>query len=106
MAYGDFKELKRRTFSNNVLRDKGFNIAKNPKSDWYQGGLASMVYNFFGKKSKGSDVNIEVTHNQRLAKELHKPIIRNLKKEQFILGVKTILGVLIWLMYNLNLNGF
>ena len=29
MAYGDFKDLKRRTASDKVLRDKAFNIAKN-----------------------------------------------------------------------------
>ena len=39
-----------------------------------------MVYNFFDKKSKGGGVNIEVKHNKKLAKELHKPIIRNFKK--------------------------
>ena len=40
-----------------VLRDKGFNIAKNPKYDGYQRGLASMVYKLFDKKSAlGSDV--------------------------------------------------
>ena len=32
--------LKRRTFSDKVLRDKAFNIAKNPKYDGYQRGLA------------------------------------------------------------------
>ena len=42
MAYGDFKDLKRRTFSDKVLRDKAFNIAKNPKYDGYQRGLASI----------------------------------------------------------------
>ena len=47
MAYGDFKDLKRRTASDNILRDKAFNIAKNPKYDGYQRGLASMVYKFF-----------------------------------------------------------
>ena len=52
MAYGDFKELKRRTFSDNVLRDKTFSIAKNPKYDGYQRGLASMVNKCFDKKSK------------------------------------------------------
>ena len=52
MAYGDFKDLKRRTFSDKVLKDKAFNIAKNPNYDGYQRGLASMVYKFFGKKSK------------------------------------------------------
>ena len=46
MAYGDFKDLKRRTASDKDLRDKAFNIAKNPKYDGYQRGLASMVYNF------------------------------------------------------------
>ena len=49
MAYGDFKDIKRRTFSDKVLRDKAFNIAKNPKYDGYQRGLASMVYNFWLK---------------------------------------------------------
>ena len=29
MAYGDFKDIVRRTASNKVLRDKVFNIAKN-----------------------------------------------------------------------------
>ena len=56
MAYRDFKDLKRRTFSDKVLRDKAFNIAKNPKYDRYQRGLLSMVYKSFDKKSKGSGV--------------------------------------------------
>ena len=33
MAYGDFKDLPRRAASDKVLRDKAFNIAKNPKYD-------------------------------------------------------------------------
>ena len=39
-----------------------------------------MVHKFFDKKSKGSGVNIDVKPSEQLAKELHKPIIRNLKK--------------------------
>ena len=35
MAYGDFKNLERRIFSYKMLRDKAFNIAKNPKYDRY-----------------------------------------------------------------------
>ena len=50
MAYGDFKDLKRRTASDKILRDKVFNIAKNPKYDGYERGLASVVYNFFLEK--------------------------------------------------------
>ena len=88
IAHGHFKDLKRRTFSENVLRDKAFNIAKNPKYDGLQRGLASMVYTFFDKKSKVSGVNIEVKHNEQLAKELHKPIIRNFKKRAVYSGFK------------------
>ena len=33
MAYGDFQD--RRTASDELLRDKAFNIAKNPKYDEY-----------------------------------------------------------------------
>ena len=50
MAYGDFKILTRRTASDKILRDKAFNIAKNPKYDGYQRGHASVVYKFFDKK--------------------------------------------------------
>ena len=51
MAYGDFKDLKRKVASDKIFRNKAFNIAINPKYDGYQGGLASMVYKFFDKKS-------------------------------------------------------
>ena len=46
IAYESFKTLSRRTASDKVLRDKAFNIAKNPK---YQCGVVSMVYKFFDK---------------------------------------------------------
>ena len=95
ITYGDFKDLARRTASDKVLRDKAFNIAKNSKYDGYQRGLASMVYKFFDKKSKGSGVNIPLEFNEQLAEELHKPIIRKFKKKKFILDLKIILGVLI-----------
>ena len=31
MAYGDFKDLTRRTASDKILRDKAFSLDKNPK---------------------------------------------------------------------------
>ena len=46
MAYGDFKDLARRTAFDKLLRDKAFNIAKNPKYNGYQIELAAMVYMF------------------------------------------------------------
>ena len=86
MAYGEFKDFKKRTAADKVLRDKAFNIAKDPKYDGYQRGLASMVYKFFHKKTKGSGVTLaiksaikSIPQNEQLAEELHKPIIRKLK---------------------------
>ena len=64
MAYGDFKDLKRRTASDKVLRDKAFNIPKSPKYDGYQRGLTSRVYKFFDKKLKGGGFNTEIKHNE------------------------------------------
>ena len=56
MAYGDFKDLTKRTAADKFLRDKAFNIAKDLKYDGYQRGLASLVYKFFDKKTKKSGV--------------------------------------------------
>ena len=61
-----------------------FNIAKDPKYDGYQIGLAPMVYKCFDKKSKGSDIKNEIKENQQLANELHKPIIRKFKKKRVL----------------------
>ena len=36
MAYGNFKDLTRRTASDKILRDKEFNIAENLKYDGCQ----------------------------------------------------------------------
>ena len=82
MANGDFKDSAKRTASDKVLRDKAFDIAKNPKYDGYQRGLAFMVYKFFDKKStlESGVANNEIKQNLQLAEELHKPIIRNFKK--------------------------
>ena len=89
MAYGDFKEIATRTASGGILRDKAFNIAKNPRYDGYQSGIASMVYKFLDKNSvRGSINNNEIKQNLQLAKELHKPIIRKFKKRKVYSGFK------------------
>ena len=95
-------DLARRTVSDKVLRNKPFNITKIPKYDEYQRGFTSMVYKYFYKKStslankfaKGSGFKSAFKQNEQLAEELHKPIIKNLKKETYILLLKTIFGVL------------
>ena len=53
------KIQQKRTQSDKVLKDKAFKIASDPKYDGYQRGLASMVYNFFDKKSSGGGVATE-----------------------------------------------
>ena len=88
MTYGDFKDLKRRTYFHKVLRDKAFNVVKNLKYDGYQRWLASMVYKCFDKKfasltdkyvsAGGGSVNIPLEVNEQLAEELHKPIIKKI----------------------------
>ena len=80
MAYGKSKDLVKRTQLDKVLRDKAFKIASDPKYDGYLRGLASMVYRFFDKKSKGSGITNEF--NYQLANELHKPIIKKFKKRK------------------------
>ena len=97
MAYGDFKDLAKR-----ATGDKVFNIAKDPKYDGYERGLASLVYKVFDKNTKGSGVTTlanksaikSIPQNKQLAEELHKLIIKKFKKK-CIQCSKTIFGVLI-----------
>ena len=90
-AYSDSKDLTKRTVADKFLKNKAFDIAKDPKYD--QRGLASMVYKFFDskvaspvKKSEGSGakyVNTKIIpQNEQLAEELHKPIIRKFRKRK------------------------
>ena len=80
MAFGVFKDLAKRTAADKVLRDKAFNIAKDPKYNGYQRGLASMTYKFFDKKTTGCGIK-SMAQNKQLAEELQKPIIKNFFKK-------------------------
>ena len=59
-AYSDSKDLARRTISHNILKNRAYEIAKNPKYDGYKRELGSMVCNFFDKKSKETGIKNEV----------------------------------------------
>ena len=85
MAYGKYKDLTKRTKSDNVLRDTAFEIASNPKYDGYQRGLASMVVKHFYIKSTSS--GISSLSNQQLANELHKPVIRKFELRKVFLTI-------------------
>ena len=87
MAYGDFKDLPKRTEADKVLRDKAFKIASDQKYDGYQTGLASMVFKFFDKKSRGSGL-ANNNENIQLANELHKPIIKKFNKRKVYYSFK------------------
>ena len=77
MTYGKSRDLVKRTQSDKVLRNKALKIANDPKYDGYQRALASMVYKFFDKKSKGSSIINE-------SNELHKPVIKNFLKKKIV----------------------
>ena len=79
MATWLMEKNTRRTVSDKILCDKVFNIAKNPKYDGYQTGLASLVQKFFDKKTSGRTVKNKNFSNKELAEELYKPIIRKFK---------------------------
>ena len=63
MANGNFKDLPRRACADKALHDKAFNIAKNPKYDGYQRGLASMVYMIFDEKTSGDALKSKILPN-------------------------------------------
>ena len=114
MAYGDFKD-SRRTASDRILRDEAFNIAKNPKYDGYQRGLASMVYKFLDKKSTSLTgklyqgvvlliiiiiiiiiiIKIRLSKIYNYLKNYINQLLENFKKEKLILDLEIIFGVLI-----------
>ena len=92
MAYGKSKDLVKGIQLDKVLKDKAFKIASNPKYDGYQRGLASMVYKFFDKKSKGSGMINEPIY--QLANELRKPIIKKfIKREVYLYFRDNVWGV-------------
>ena len=68
--------------ADNVLGDKAFNIAKNPKYGAYQRGLTCMVYTFYDKKTPDVVFKSKIMSTQQLVEELHKSIITNLEKRK------------------------
>ena len=98
MAYGDFKDLKRRTASDKILRDKTFNIDKNSKYyvDIHQEGLFLWFIKFL-IKSRNEVVLLIMKLNKifNSRKNYTKPLLGNFKKEKFIQDLKTVFGVLI-----------
>ena len=76
-AYSDSKDLAKRTISDKILKDRAYEIARNSNYDGYQRALGNMVYKFFDKKT-GSEISV----NEQLAEELHKPAITKFKRRK------------------------
>ena len=90
-AYSDSKDLIKRTQSDKLLKEKVFNIAKNPKYDGYQRGLASMVYKFLDK-------NLDEVVLKKISNKLMNfinQLLENSREEKCIHLLKVIFGVLI-----------
>ena len=71
------------------MRDEASHIAKNPKYDGHQRGLASMVFKNFNKKSSSladksatAGSGFKNMSNEKLVEELHKSIIRKFEKRK------------------------
>ena len=71
---GNLKHLYRNDI---VLKDRACEIARNRNYDGCQKALASMANHFFIKKT-GSGMSV----NEQLAEELHKPVIKKLKRRK------------------------
>ena len=50
--YSYSKDLTKRTISDEILKDRAYQIVINGKNDGYQRALVSTVYNFFEIKTK------------------------------------------------------
>ena len=59
------------------MKNRTYEVARNRKCDGYERALASMVYKRFDKKT-----GLEVSGNEQLADELHKPLINKFKRRK------------------------
>ena len=93
MAYGDFKDLTRKTASDKILYDKAFNIAKNPKYDRYHCELASVVYKFFDKKKLLVVVlKMKISQTKNYLKNYTNQLLKNSRREKYPRLLQTIWG--------------
>ena len=79
----EIKYLTRRAYSEKILLkciNTAFSIAKNPKYDGYQRGLASVVYKLFDKKTWGGTLNNDNISNVSIF--YTNQLLENLRKEK------------------------
>lgn len=67
--------MDKRTVSDKILKDKAYEIATNCIYDGYKGGLASMIYNIFDKKTRLGAITTDkvgASVNEVLTQQLQK----------------------------------
>ena len=103
MAYGDFKDLKRRTTADNLLRDKAFNIAKNLNMmDIKEAWPLWFIY-FLIKRLKAVVSHLQINLYLKMSNWLKNFInlsLENLKEGKYIQHSTTIFGLQIWQICN------
>ena len=67
------------------MKDRAYEIPRNHGYGGYQRALASMVYNFFDKKTGSGAMGtsrMRASVNERLVEELHKPVSQKFKRRK------------------------
>ena len=85
VQHSDSKNVAKRTISDNILKDRAYEIARNRNYDGYQRTLASMVSKSFDKKTRSGAIvanKAGASVNKELAEELHKSVVKKLKKRK------------------------
>ena len=82
MAYGDIKDLNRRTFAIKYYMIKLLILLKIQNKMDIKEVLIQCFINFLIKQTFGRGTKNENISNKELAKELHKPIIRKFNKRK------------------------
>ena len=84
-ASSENKDLAKRPISEKILKDRSYEIARNPGYDGYQSALGSMMYKFLNKKT-GSWVRMtskaRLSVNEQLAEELHKLVTKKFRRRK------------------------
>ena len=73
--------MTKRTADDKVLPDKAFNIAKYPKYDWYQRGLASMVFKFSDKTWLVVVLKMRIFQTNNYLKNYRNQLLKYLRKK-------------------------
>ena len=79
MAYSKFNNLDKRTQSENILTDKAFEIASNPKHVDYQRRLAPMVFMFLTKNLLEVVLKMKLKKTNNLQMNFMTQLIENVK---------------------------